>query len=125
MGNYDQMRTDDAALQLAAEAVNGAGLTSFEQVIARAEAIRRERAHRFAPLPIEVTTDESLTCDEMRALVRQFYGELAPGDMTAIMDQFRGDRKHLDAVVNAVKRERDTAYRMAKRQREPLAVAAV
>lgn len=123
VGDYTRMCSDDAALQLALAAVNVEGLSTFEQAIVRAEAIKRERSRIYTPLNIDVVDENAhLTTGEMRELVRQFYGELQPGDMDAIEREWQGQRRELDRDYNRDYNRYMKQYR-AKREQVAVSVA--
>lgn len=99
MGDLSRMCADSQALSLAAEAVHTEGLTSFQQVIARAEAVKRARCSIYPPLAIGVEYSSApgqLTREEFFALIREFYGELSEGEMETIRREGKSTRAVID-----------------------------
>jgi len=90
-GNYAKMIADDNALRLATEASNVEGLSSFKQILQRAEKIKAARCSIY-PVLESITVqygDQPLDYDEMVAVIRQFYGELTEDEMRGIMKEFK------------------------------------
>lgn len=134
-GDYRKMIADSNALHLAtASALVDEGLSTFQQIIARAEHLKAARCSIYPALQsigVEYR-DPHITCDELVAVIRQFYGEMTPEEIEHLCNQHEPLRAALEAAIEqedieaqrAVMRERKRQQRNRQAARQLTAVQA-
>jgi len=119
-GDYRKMVADRQALELATDsALINEGLSSFQQILIRAESLKSARCSIYPVLEsIGIQYGEQgLDYDELVAVIRQFYGEMTPEEIEHLCSQHEPLRAALEAAIEAEDIEAQRAV-MRERKRQ-------